>query len=138
MSGRLVVTIACLMAAALPGGRALAQSATAQAPPAAAQLPTTPTTRILAIGRLTAAPDPTAMRSVMPGEVRSTVELYLSGKIAGWWVRKDQPGVVFLLDVRDVGEARTLLEALPLDRAGLMTFDLIPLGPLSPLGLLTK
>ena len=33
-------------------------------------------------------------------------------------------------------EAHKLLEDLPLGRAGMMTFKLIPMGPLRPLGLL--
>jgi hypothetical protein len=76
------------------------------------------------------------MRGVMPAEVRDTLQLYLAGKIADWYVRKDVSGVVFVLDVRSTAEAQALLDALPLGTAGLMAFDLIPLGPLAPLGLL--
>jgi hypothetical protein len=112
---------------------AIAQTSTA---PAGIGLPNVPVTRVLAIGRLTAKSNPAAMRGVMPDEVRETVQLYLSGKVADWYTRKDVPGVVFVLDVRDLAEARALLEALPLGRAGLMDFDLIPLGPLAPLAIL--
>ena len=115
----------------LPGMAAVAQTA-----PGAAGLPDVPTTRVLAIGHLGAQTNPAELRTVMSGEVGDTVRLYLSGKVAEWYVRKDKPGVVFVLDVRDVAEARTLLAALPLGRAGLMDFDLVPLGPLAPLGLL--
>ena len=55
---------------------------------------------------------------------------------AHWYVRKDAPGVVFIIDERDVAEARAPLDALPLVKAGLMEFQLIPLGPLASLGLL--
>ncbi len=75
---------------------------------------------------------------VMQQEVRDTVRLYLSGKLDQWFVRKDQRGVVFLLNVTTVAEARELLEKLPLGEKKLMEFDLIPLGPLSPLGLLVQ
>ena len=74
----------------------------------------------------------------MQQEVRDTVRLYLSGKIDQWFVRRDQNGVVFLLNVSSLAEARTMLEKLPLGEAKLMEFDLIPLGPLSPLGLLLQ
>jgi hypothetical protein len=107
--------------------------ASAQAVPAA---PATPTTRILAIGHLTAAATPEAMRAAMPQEVRDTVRLYLSGRIEQWYGRKDKPGVVFVINSADPAEARALLEKLPLGQRGLMDFDLIPLGPLAPLGLL--
>ena len=107
--------------------------------PAAAQTPATPaavpTTKILAIGHIvaTAAKD---RASMMPSEVRETVKLYLAGKIDSWYVRKDQPGVVFLMNVATVKEAHDLLEALPLGKAGIMEFELIPIGPLSPLSYL--
>jgi muconolactone delta-isomerase len=77
-------------------------------------------------------------RAIMPREVPATVRLYLDGKIDQWWVREDGQGVVFLMNVGSVEEARTLLEKLPLGQAKLMTFDLIPLGPLSPLRLLLR
>lgn len=109
-----------------------------QAQSASTGLPTVPTTRILAIGRVTAAWTPAARASVMPQEVRDTVRLYLDGKVEQWFIRKDQPGVVFVLNITSVEEAHRLLEALPLGRAKLMTFDLIPLGPLAPLGLLLE
>ena len=124
---------AMALAAVLGASPALAQTT----PPAGLALPPTPTTRILAIGHLTAKANPASMRPVMADEVRETVRLYLRGKIAEWYVRKDGPGVVFLLDLADPAEAHALLEHLPLGQAGLMEFDLIPLGPLSPLGLLT-
>jgi len=107
----------------------------AQAPPVA--LPAAPTVKVLAIGHLTpAAMTPSAMRPVMPSEVRETVKLYLAGKIDQWYVRQDKSGVVFLMNVSTVAEAHALLEKLPLGVAGLMEFDLIPLGPLTPLSLL--
>jgi len=41
--------------------------------------------------------------------------------------------VVFVLSVTDIGAARSMLEALPLGKAHLMTFELHPIGPLNPL-----
>ena len=102
----------------------------AQAAPA---LPAVPTTKILAIGHIVTTADAKNRQSIMPSEVRETVKLYLAGKIDSWYVRKDQPGVVFLMNVSTVQEAHELLEALPLGKAGMMEFDLIPIGPLSPL-----
>ncbi|HEX4811063.1 MAG TPA: hypothetical protein VH325_19140 [Bryobacteraceae bacterium] len=95
-----------------------------------------PTTKILAIGRLSAPLTPDQRRSIMPKEVPDTVRLYLAGKIDQWYVRQDGKGVVFLLNVTSVEEANALLEKLPLGQAKLMDFDLIPLGPLNPLRLL--
>jgi hypothetical protein len=76
------------------------------------------------------------LMKVMPGEVRDTVQLYLDGKIQQWYARGDGKGVVFFLDCRTVDEAKAILEALPLSKAGLASFEYMPLGPLSPLRLL--
>ena len=115
---------------------ATAVLSSAQSPPAA--MTDGPTTRVLAISRLTGGATRDKVRPVMRQEVRDTVKLYLAGKLDQWFVRRDQNGVVFLLNVSSVDEARTLLERLPLGEAKLMEFDLIPLGPLAPLGLLLQ
>jgi len=106
----------------------------AQTPPA--PLVEVPTTRILAIGRLTSGTTRDTLKPVLPQEVRDTVRLYLAGKIDQWFVRRDQNGVVFIMNATTVAEAHAMLEKLPLGQAKLMEFELIPLGPLSPLGLL--
>jgi hypothetical protein len=104
--------------------------------PARPALPPVPTTRILAIGSLKTPLTPEQRKSIMPKEVPDTVRLYLGGKIDQWYVRQDGKGVVFILNLSSVEEAHTMLESLPLGQAKLMTFELIPLGPLSPLALL--
>ena len=73
---------------------------------------------------------------VMPQEVSDTVALYLDGKIRQWYARGDGKGVVFLLDCGSVEEAKTIVERLPLMKAGFASFDYMPLGPLTPLRLL--
>ena len=104
-----------------------------------AQTPVTPgpPTRVLAIGHLTTGTTRDKIMPVMP-KVRDTVCLYLAGKLDQWFSRRDQAGVVFILNITTVDEARTLLEKLPLGEGKLMEFDLIPLGPLSPLGFLLQ
>jgi hypothetical protein len=95
-----------------------------------------PTTKVLAIGHIVAiggAPDPQAMSAIMPNEVRDTVNLYLAGKLDQWFVRQDTNGVVFLLNTTSVADATAMLSNLPLVKAKRMEFELIPLGPLSPL-----
>ena len=93
----------------------------------------TPTTRILAIGTLNAGVDPAAARAILPTEVRETVKLYLDGKIDQWYSLQGRPGVAFILNVTDPAAAHEMLEKLPLGQAHLMSFELIPLGPLNPL-----
>ncbi len=96
------------------------------------------TTKVLAIGVWTAKATPDKRPGVMPFEARDTLRLQLAGKIDQWYAKTDGSGAVFLMNVTDPGEAHALLEDLPLGRAGMMTFDVIPLGPLWPLGLLLR
>ena len=95
--------------------------------------PATPTTRILAIGTINPGVDPAAVRAVLPTEVRETVKLYLDGKIDQWFSLQGRNGVAFILNVTDPTAAHEMLEKLPLGQAHLMSFELIPLGPLNPL-----
>ena len=111
-------------------------SARAQATPTLT--PTVPVTKVLAIGRLVTLPMTEAARKLLPEEVRDTVQLYLQGKIDQWYVQEDQSGVVFIINTSKVEDARRILDTLPLSREHLMTFQLIGLGPLSPLGALIK
>jgi len=104
-----------------------------QTPPAA-----TPTTKILAIGTFAPGTDMQLVQRTLAAEMRSTAELYLEGKLDQWYSLENRPGVVFILNVTDVGAAQGMLEALPLGKAHLMTFELSPIGPLKPLRLLLK
>src|SRR5467141_2163722 len=75
---------------------------------------------------------------IMPAEIRATVPLYLDGKIQQWFTRGDGRGVIFLLNCKDVTDARTLIESLPLSRENLVDEQFIPVGPLLPLGILLR
>ncbi len=121
------------LAAAVLAATMCAQSSSQPSP-----FPPVPTTKILAVGRITGAMSADNRKTVMPKEVSATVRLYLSGKLDQWYVRTDRNGVVFLLNVSTVEEARSLLEALPLGKAKLMEFEFVPLGPLSPLHILLE
>ena len=75
---------------------------------------------------------------IMPAEIRATVSLYLDGKIQQWFTRGDSKGVIFLLNCKDVAEARALIESLPLWKENLVDEQFIPVGPLLPLGILLR
>jgi hypothetical protein len=94
------------------------------------------TTKVLAIGSWTAKATPETRPAIMPFEARDTLRLQLAGKIDQWFAKSDGSRAVFLMNVTDPAEAHKLLEDLPLGRAGMMSFELIPMGPLWPLGLL--
>ena len=102
----------------------------------------TPTTRILAIGTINPGVEPEKVFAILPEEVRDTANLCLEGKIDQWYSQQNGKGVVFILNVTDTAAAHEMLEKLPLGQAGLMSFELIPLGPLAPLrrlpGMTTK
>ena len=76
--------------------------------------------------------------NIMPAEIRATVPLYLEGKIQQWFTRGDGRGVIFLLNCKDVAEARALIEGLPLSKENLVDEQFIPVGPLLPLGILLR
>ncbi len=113
--------------------------ATSMAHPSLAQAQATSptTTGVMVILTVKAGVTREQVMAVMPAEIRQTVQLYLSGKIREWYSRGDGRGVIFLLDTRDVGEAQTIMEGLPLGKQNLMDHEYIAVGPLLPLGLLT-
>lgn len=91
-----------------------------------------PTTKIVAIGSFTKKPTKAQLDAMIPNEVSDTAWVYMDGKIDQWYARQDQEGVVFLMNVSTTAEAQALLEQLPLGRAGLMKFELIPVGRSGP------
>ena len=116
-----------LVAVALLAGTALAHAA----PPPG--IPPVPTTRILAIGTVNPGVDPARAMAILPEEMRATAALYLDGRIDQWYSLQGRMGVAFILNMADTAAARDMLEQLPLGQAHLMTFELLPLGPLNPM-----
>lgn len=56
--------------------------------------------------------------------------MYRDGRLRQIWFRADEKlGAVALMEVQDVEEAKSLVEALPMIRAGMLNPDFIPLGP---------
>jgi hypothetical protein len=94
---------------------------------------TTPTTKILAIGTINPGFDPSQVFAVLPEEARATVDLYLGGKIEQWYSLQEKRGVVFIINATDPAVVRDMLEKLPLGQKHMMSFELIPIGPLNPL-----
>ena len=80
---------------------------------------------------------PEQLKPHMPAEVRHTLQLYLDGKVEQFWFQ-DKAGPIFLFDAASVEEVRATLDTLPLVAANLMTYQLLPVGPLMPLGRLIQ
>jgi hypothetical protein len=97
---------------------------------------TSTTTGVFAILTARAGVKREQIMAVMPAEIRATVQLYLAGKIREWYAREDGRGGVFLLNAKDVAEADSIMESLPLAKANLLDHEYIAVGPLKPLGLL--
>ena len=93
--------------------------------------------KVMAIGTLKPL-SPEQQQTYMPSEVPATLQLYLDGKMEQFWLQDERAGVIFLMNVDSVDEADTLLKGLPLGRANLLSFELLPIGPLLPLRLLMK
>jgi hypothetical protein len=112
---------------------------TSMAHPSVAQAQATSpaTTGVMVILTVKAGVTREQVMAVMPAEIRQTVQLYLNGKIREWYSRGDGRGVVLLLDTRDVAEAQTIMEGLPLAKQNIVDHEYIAVGPLLPLGLLT-
>lgn len=91
------------------------------------------TTAVLVIETPRQGVTPQQIMAVIPDEIQATVKLYLDGKIREWYSRGDGKGVIVMLDVKTEGEARDIVESLPLVKAQLMDHQYIPVGPLMPL-----
>ncbi len=103
---------------------------------AQAQVASPTTTGVLVIMTVKAGVTREQAMVVMPAEIRQTVQLYLNGKIREWYSRGDGRGVVFLLDTKDVAEAQTIMDGLPLAKQNIVDHEYISVGPLVPLRLL--
>lgn len=94
--------------------------------------------QILAIDKIAEGVTADILEPHLPKELAAMVDLYLKEKIRTFYFRKDRVGVVFILECENIQEAREILSTLPMVEKNLLNFDLIPIGPLMPLGRLLK
>jgi muconolactone delta-isomerase len=85
--------------------------------------------RILAMEIETEGVKPEQFRPHLKSEARRVWELYQDGTIRELYFRADRSEAVLILECSDVGEAQEILDSLPLIRAGLIRFEIIPLVP---------
>src|SRR5262249_43776938 len=95
-----------------------------------------PTTGIFALLRVKPGVTRERVMAIMPAEIRPNVQLYLDGKIREWYSREDGRGAVFLLNTKDVAEAESIMESLPLAKEHLLDHEYIAVGPLVPMRML--
>lgn len=77
-------------------------------------------------------------RPHLQAEAARVWELYQTGVFRELYFRQDRPEAVLVLECEDLAEAEDIVGALPLVRAGLITFDLIPLKAYSGFARLFK
>jgi hypothetical protein len=77
------------------------------------------------------------LQPYMPAEVSATLQHYLDGPIEQFWFR-EKLGPIFLMNVESVEQAQKSLAELPLVANNLMTYEVFPVMPLSPLRLLIQ
>jgi hypothetical protein len=92
--------------------------------------------KVMAVGTVKSL-TPEQRQQHMPSEVPATLKHYLDGTIEQFWFR-DKAGPIFLMNVESVEQAKAALDSLPLTAANLISYDLMPIGPLAPLGLLIQ
>jgi hypothetical protein len=80
---------------------------------------------------------PETLKPHMASEVPATLKLYLEGKIEQFWFR-EKAGPIFLMNADSVDQAKATLDTLPLVAANLITYELMAVGPLVPLGRLIQ
>jgi hypothetical protein len=80
---------------------------------------------------------PELRQQVMPKEVPATLNHYLEGKIEQFWFR-EKAGPIFLLNVASLEEAKATMDSLPLVAGNHATYELMPVSPLLPLGMLIQ
>jgi hypothetical protein len=93
--------------------------------------------KVFAIASATSALTPDKLQQHLPNEVPATLKLYLDGKVEQFWFRENA-GPIFLMETESIEQAKATLDALPLVADGLMSYELIPVTPLRPLGLLIQ
>src|SRR5436190_23190643 len=81
---------------------------------AASGVATPKTTAVLVIETAKQGVTAQQIMTVIPEEIRATVQLYLDGRIQQWYSRGDGKGVIFLVNANAEDEARAIMETLPL------------------------
>ncbi len=83
--------------------------------------------RILAIERALEAPDDEFTPELAAAEAFRAWQLHQDGVIRELYFRADETSAVLVLECAGVEEAKSILASLPLVRAGLIDFEVVPL-----------
>ena len=87
--------------------------------------------KILALEKEVKKANPAGFQPYLADEAAKVYELYLSDMIREFYFHETDHTAVLMLECSDVNEAQKILNHLPLVKAELITFELIPLVPYS-------
>lgn len=87
-------------------------------------------TKILAMCAINPRP-PEQLTPITLEEIHSVTQQYLDGKLEQVWRREDGKGGMLVFGTSSLAEAESWVRELPLVREGFLTFELIPIGPLT-------
>ena len=85
--------------------------------------------KILALEREVSEIAAAAFKPHLRAEAARVWELQQAGTLREIYFRQDRTEAVLILECADAEEAQRILGTLPLVRAGLITFEVIPLAP---------
>lgn len=95
-----------------------------------------PTIKILALGKVLPEATEEKIGALVKEEAARAWELYMAGIFREIYFRTDAPLPVVIMECKDIEEAKTIISTLPMVKAGLTDFDLLPLGPFYAFGAL--
>jgi muconolactone delta-isomerase len=67
--------------------------------------------------------------ALLQQEAKRAWELYQKGVIRELYFRQDKPEAILILECKDLNEASSMIDTLPLVKYGLISFELVPLIP---------
>jgi muconolactone delta-isomerase len=85
--------------------------------------------KVLAIGQIPDGVDRSEFARYQQAELRRAWQLYSEGVIREMYTRADAPNAVLMLEAPDLEQARAALDSLPMVAGGVLTFELMALGP---------
>ncbi len=92
--------------------------------------------KIIAVDRILPTATEENIRGVVIKEALHTWLLYTKDIVREMNFRKDRPGVVLVLECENAQEAKRILSTFPMVKAGVIDFEIIPVGHFVPFGTL--
>ncbi len=92
--------------------------------------------KLFAIDRILPTATEETIRGVVIREALHIWLLYTKDIVREVYFRKDRPGTVLVLECENVADAKKFLSTFPMVKAGVIDFDIIPVGHFVPFGTL--